>query len=76
MDKIYHGCTMGYLDRSHVILKKDENCLTPTADYFWKDPHDVINSVKTRSQTEKQKIICLKTMMDYFNKKGEKQNYI
>ena len=24
MDKIYDGCAMGYLDGSHVILKKDK----------------------------------------------------
>ena len=43
MDKIYDGCAMGYLDRSHVILKKDGNCLTPTTDYFWKDTHKLKN---------------------------------
>ena len=45
----------GYKDGSHVLIKKDKKCLIPTTDCFWKDPHDVINCVKTRSQTEKQK---------------------
>ena len=59
-----------------LFLKNNENSLTPTADCFLKDPHYVINSVKTRSQTEKQKVIPCKTIMDYFNKKREKQNSI
>ena len=50
--------------------KKDEKYLIPTADYFWKE------NVKTRSQTEKQKIIGWKSMMNYFNRKREKQNSI
>ena len=58
------------------LLKKDENYLIPTTDCFWKDPHDVINYIKTCSQTEKQKIIGWKSMMNYFNRKREKQNSI
>ena len=35
MDKIYHGCaTKGYLDGLHVVIKKDEKCLIPTANCF------------------------------------------
>lgn len=69
MNRIYHGCAIGYLDGSHVIIKKDKNWLIPTADCFWKDPQDIINSVKSHSQTEKEKIIWWKIMMIYFNKK-------
>ena len=76
MDKIYYGCTKGYLDGSHVVIKKDEICLFQKADYFWKDPHDRINTVKTCSQTEKQKFIGQKSMMNYFNRKTEMQNSI
>ena len=74
MDKIYYGCTKGYLDGLHVVIKKDEKCLIPTANCFWKDPHDTINTIKTCSQTEKQKIIGWKSMMNYFNRKREMQN--
>ena len=59
-----------------MLIKKDENYLIPTADYFPKDPYDVINWVKTCSQTEKQKTIGWKSMINYFNRKREKQNYI
>ena len=69
MDEIYHGCPKRYKDGLHVLIKKDEKCLIPTTDCFWKDPHDVINCIKTRSQTEKQKIICLKSMMNSFSRK-------
>ena len=43
MDEIYLGCAKGYKDGSHVLIKKDEKCLIPASDCFWKDPHDVIN---------------------------------
>ena len=76
IDEIYHGCTKGYKDGLHVLIKKDEKCLIPTTDCSWKDPHDVINFIKTCSQTEKQKIIGWKSMMNYFNRKREKQNSI
>ena len=76
MDEIYHGCAKRYKDGSHVLIKKDEKCLIPTTDCFWKDPHDLINCLKTHSQTEKQKIIGWKSMMNYFNRKREKQNSI
>ena len=59
-----------------MLIKKDEKSLIPTADYFSKDPYDVTNWVKTCSQTEKQKTIGWKSMMNYFNRKREKQNSI
>ena len=59
-----------------MLIKKDEKCLIPTTNCFWKDPHDVINCVKTHSQTEKQNIIDWKSMVNYFNRKTEKQNSI
>ena len=43
---------------------KNDKCITPTSNCYRKDPNDVINSLKTRSQTKKQKI-----MMDYINEK-------
>ena len=27
MDKIYHGCTIGYLDGLHLVIKKMKNVL-------------------------------------------------
>ena len=59
-----------------MLLQKDEKCLIPTTDCFWKDLHNVINTTKTCSQTEKQKIIGWKSRMNYFNRKREMQNSI
>ena len=66
----------GYKDGSHVLIKKDKKGLIPTTNCFWKDPHDVINCIKTRSQTEKQKIMGWKSMMNHFNRKRERQDSI
>ena len=44
MDEIYHDCAKGYKDVSHVLIKKDEKCLIPTADCSLKYPHDVIST--------------------------------
>ena len=52
MDEICHGCAEGYKDGLHVLITKGEKCRIPTTDCFWKDPHDVINYVKTSTQTE------------------------
>ena len=50
---------------TNILIKPTSNC-------YWKDPNDVINSIKTRSQTKKQK-----TMMDYINeKKNNVKTYI
>ena len=76
MDQIYHGCAKEYKDGSQLLIKKDEKCVIGAADCFWKDPHDVINCLKTCSQTEKQKIVGWKSMMNHFNRKREKQNSI
>ena len=69
MYKIYHVCDIGHPDGTRVVIGEDEECLTPTTDCVWKDPQDVINSVKTFSRTEKQKIIFWRSMLNYFNKK-------
>ena len=78
MDEIYsiYCCAKGYKDGSHVLIKKDEKCLILTVDYFWKDTRNVTNCVKTCSQIKKQKIVGWNSMMNYVNRKREKQNSI
>ena len=56
------------MGRTSLCAKKDEKCLIPTTDCFWKDLHDVINCIKTCSQSEKQKTIGWKCIMNYFNR--------
>ena len=76
MDEIYHGCAKGYKDGLMFLSKKMKNVLLKPLIFFLKDPYNVINYVKTRSQTAKQKIIGWKSMMNYFNRKKENQNSI
>ena len=74
MYRIYHGCDIGHPDGSRVVIGEGEECLTPTADCFQIDPQDVINSVEIRSQSEKQKIIFWRSLLNYFNKKKSLYN--
>ena len=64
MAQILRGCAKGYSDGSNILIKKDKKCITLSSNRYWKDPNDIINSVKTQSQTKKQKIIDWKTIMD------------
>ena len=59
-----------------TFFSKDEKCITSTSNCYWKDSNDVINSIKTQSQTKRQKIIDWKTMMDYLNEKEKFKTYI
>ena len=59
-----------------TFFSKDEKCITSTSNCYWKDSNDVINSIKTQSQTKKQKIIDWKTMIDYLNEKREVLKHI
>ena len=59
-----------------TFFSKDEKCITSISNCYWKDSNDVINSIKTQSQTKKQKIIDWKTMIDYLNEKREVLKHI
>ena len=59
-----------------TFFSKDEKCITSISNCYWKDSNDVINSIKTQSQTKRQKIIDWKTMMDYLNEKREMLKHI
>ena len=43
MDKIFHGCAMGYRDGTIILI--DEKFLLPVNDPFWKDLEDIPNGV-------------------------------
>ena len=53
MYQLFHGCAKGYSDGS----KKDEKCITPISSCYWNNPNDVINSIKTQSQTKNKKLL-------------------
>lgn len=68
--EIYYGCAIGYSGGTNVMVRKNEKCIRAREQCFWKNPQDVTNSVKTRSQKEKQKIIWWEEMMNYLEKKN------
>lgn len=68
--EIYYGCAIGYSGGTNVMVRKNEKCIRAREHCFWKNPQDVTNSVKTRSQKEKQKIIWWEEMMNYLEKKN------
>ena len=53
MYQLFHGCAKGYSEGS----KKDEKCITPISNCYWNNPNDVINSIKTQSQTKNKKLL-------------------
>lgn len=69
MGCIYHGCFTKNADGTNRIIAKGMKCLTPTNECFWKDPVDVKNKIKTRSQTENQLMVDYKAFDDYMTKK-------
>ena len=72
MDYIYHGCALRYLNRTNKTIGRHEKCLTTTNKGFWKDPKDIINALKTRSQHKKQPIAHYKTIDKYFEQRVNK----
>ena len=65
MDRIYHVCFPKNVNGTNRIIAKDENCLIPTSECFWKDPLDIKNGVKTRSRTKNGTTINLKGFDQY-----------
>ena len=57
IDKICHGCFYKNADGTNKIIVAGEQCLTSTAEYFWKDPNDVKHGVKTRSRANSEPTI-------------------
>ena len=74
MDRLYHGCMLKNADRTNKIIAAGENGILPTHKYFWKDPSDVKNKVKTRSQTENEPTVDFKTFMITFLKENRSIN--
>ena len=72
MDNIYHGCALKHSNGTNVIIGSAQKCLTPTNQCFSKDPKDIINAVKTRSQLKKQPIAQYKAIDKYFEQRGNK----
>ena len=72
MGCIFHGCALRYLNGTNVIIWCCKKCLTPTHQSCWKDPKNIINVVKTRSQLKKQPIAHYKITDKYFEQRVNK----
>ena len=72
MDNIYHGCALKHSNGTNVIIGSAQKCLTPTNQCFSKDPKDIINAVKTRSQLKKQPTAHYETIDKYFEQRVNK----
>ena len=65
-DKIYHGCLNKNKDGSNGLIEKGEQCFKPINCPFWKQPWDVPNGVRTRSQEKDQKKVTIENFDKYF----------
>ena len=65
MNCIYHGCALKHSTGTNVIIGSNKKCFNPTNKCFWKDPKEIINAIKTRSQLKKQPIAHYKTIDKY-----------
>ena len=54
MALIYHGCFTKNADGTNKLIGPGEQCLTRTAQCFWKDLKNVCSGVKTHSQLANQ----------------------
>ena len=60
---------MKHTNSTYAIIGSNEKCLTRTNKCFWKDPNDVLNAVRTRSQLENLTITHWKTIDRNFKQK-------
>ena len=72
MDYIYHGCALKHSNGTNVVIVSIEKCLTLANNCFWKDPNNVIDAVRTRSQLKNQPIAHWKTIDCYFEQRIER----
>ena len=66
---LYQGCGACYYNRTLPLISKKGGCSIPTAERSWKDPEDVTNSVKTRSQKRVATFIGRNMIDAYFDYK-------
>ena len=56
-EKVYHGCFRKNQDDTNKIIEKNERCLFPTCQPFWKQIEDIPARVRTRSQEQNQTLV-------------------
>ena len=64
----YHGCNIGYKDRTHKIILR--TCSKPTYNPFWKNPEHVTSCVakSTRAQLKNKPLAYKKDLKNYINR--------
>ena len=65
-------CQLAIVNHLLSIPYRNEKYLIPTNKCFWKDPKDIINAVKTRSQLKKQPTAHYETIDKYFEQRVNK----
>ena len=73
-NRIYHGCGLAFEDGAGPLIKASLGCCYPTANPFWKDPEDVENRVKTKSQLRKTPIVKESYITEYLNQRRNIKN--
>ena len=63
MDRLFHCCIYINSDGTRKLITHGENCLVRTNKCLWKNSHDVITHIKTRSMTKNEDKASLKIKM-------------
>ena len=68
----YIWCALKHSNGTNVVIVSIEKYLTLANNCFWKDPNDVIDAVRTRSQRKNQPIAHWKNIDRYFEQRIER----
>ena len=62
----YHNCGHIYMDGTRTIVPKNEKCVNPTYEPFWKKAIDVNNKTETRNELKYKRKAKLGYVRSYF----------
>ena len=63
---LYHGCGACYYDGTLLTISKQGACSRPNEHPFWKNPEDIVNTVRTRLQ-HKEKNVALPSYVEAYH---------
>ena len=63
---VYHGGRAWYHDGTNKIVNKNQKCIHPTYEPFWKKPNSVCNKVETRAQLKLKSVVKNEYVRRYF----------
>ena len=70
MNRTYHAGWLKYSNGTNEIIDRGEKFLAPTNICFWKDPSNIVNTVRTRFQLKNEPIVHWKTINSYFDQRA------